>query len=94
MTTTSTTKIDLAKRLFDAIQARKQAEKLEAALKSEIKLVMGDETTMVADGIEITREEASRSGIDGDLLTEKMGEAFVLGFIKTTTFEKLSVKKV
>lgn len=93
MTTTSETKIDLVKKLYQVIQERKQLEQTEKALKEEVRVVMGDQVELVADDVVVTREEASRESIDKEALVEEMGKDFVAKFTKVSTFEKMQVKK-
>jgi hypothetical protein len=81
-----------AKRYLELCEQIKKLEKEKDQLRKAILGVMGDSTAILLDGVILTTKEQSRSSIDREKLTLKMGDQFVNEFLNVTTFKVLSAQ--
>lgn len=76
------------------IQAElKKLNKIEENLKDQIKLTMGDLSSLGAGDYVATLQERSRSSVDQKLLKELVGEEILKEATKTTQYKVLTVVK-
>lgn len=94
MKTQSENKVTLVKKLHALIETRKIAEKEEKEIKAELKMIMGDDSTLEAGGLIVLRSERSRKDLDKDQLSEDMGQEFIAKYTKVSHYEIMEVKPI
>jgi hypothetical protein len=92
MNTKSANTINLVAKLFEIIETRKVAEKLEKDLKAQIKIVMGEDAILNAGDFCVVIETRNRTDLDKTALGHDMGQEFILKYSKRSEYEILSVK--
>jgi hypothetical protein len=92
MKTESKGMIDAVNQLYQAIEQRKAAEKVEKELKGVIKEFMGKDTMLSAGGYIVIVEDRVRTDLDRKALTIELGTEFLEKFTKTSHYDIMSVK--
>ncbi len=92
MNTKSVSTIEMVTKLFEVIEARKVAEKLEKDLKTQIKAVMGEDAILNAGDFCVVIETRNRTDLDKTAIAHDMGTEFITKYSKRSEYEILSVK--
>lgn len=85
--------IEYARKLAEAIEARRTAERLEKELKAHFLEVLGDDPALLAGEYLISTEKRSLTTLDKQALHELLGDK-LSDYEKTTEYSVLSVKSV
>lgn len=86
--------ISMVAQLFEIIENRKAAEKVEKELKEVLKGIMGEDATLEAGEFMVLLESRVRSDLDKKAILENEGPDFIAKYSKTTEYEILSVKSM
>jgi hypothetical protein len=82
--------IELVDELADLRQERKNIEKREAFLKSEIKAFLGEEKSMLAGSYVVTVSMKVRGYLNRELLERDLGD--LLPYTNYTPYEQMDIK--
>lgn len=93
MNTKSQEKIDLVSKLNVIIETRKILEKDEKALKEKIRLLMGEESTLIAGDLVVLRSIRTRKDLDKVAIMHDLGNDFFNKYNKSSQFEVMEVKR-
>lgn len=92
MKTESKKNIELAEKLFHAINLRKKFEAEETRLKKEVKDLMGESLVLEAGNVIIMIDERIRTDIDKKSLISEMGKDVVSKFEVLRAYEVMNVR--
>lgn len=93
MNTKSQEKIDLVSKLNVIIETRKILEKDEKALKEKIRLLMGEESTLIAGDLVVLRSIRTRKDLDKVAIMHDLGNDFFNKYNKSSQFEVMEIKR-
>lgn len=93
MRTTNQRTIAVVMALFQAIQARKAAEKVELGAKKTLKSLMGSDAILEAGTLCVVRETRNRSDFDKVAFAHDHGQSLLDQYMKRSEYEIISVKE-
>ena len=91
MKTQSKKTVELVLALHQAIEARKDLERTEKALKEQVRAIMGDETTLVAGDVVIALAERTRLDLNKDAIMHDFGHEFFAKYEVKSTYTIMNV---
>ena len=94
MKTIAKEKVELAERLLKVIEARKELEKEEKALKDTVKEIMGDEKILEAGPVLILLDERERTDLDKKRLVQDLGMDLIKQYETHSSFQVMTVRGV
>ena len=92
MKTIAKEKVELAERLFKVIEARKELEKEEKALKDTVKEIMGDEKILEAGPILILLDDRQRTDLDKKRMVQDLGMDLIKQYETSSSFQIMTVR--
>lgn len=92
MKTISKEKVELAERLLKVIEARKELEKEEKALKDTVKEIMGNEKMLEAGCVLILLDERERTDLDKKRMTADLGLELIKRYETHSSFQVMTVR--
>lgn len=92
MKTVAKDKVELAERLLKVIEARKELEKEEKALKDSVKEIMGDEKMLEAGPVLILLDERQRTDLDKKRMVQDLGMDLIRQYETTSSFQMMTVR--
>lgn len=93
MKTVAKEKIEKAERLSELIELRKEIEREEKILKDFFKSEIDVSSFLEAGNVIISLEQCKRTGIDKNLLIEKLGDKYKQ-FETVTEYQQVNVKRI
>lgn len=84
---------EILKAAFKAIEARKKAEKKERELKEQVKALLGNNSTLEADGFFAVLSPCQRASLDKELVKAMIGEDGMEQVTVITEYEKLEIRR-
>lgn len=92
MKTIAKEKVELAERLLKVIEARKELEKEEKALKDTVKEIMGDEKILEAGPILILLDDRQRTDLDKKRMIQDLGMELIRQYETASSFQVMTVR--
>lgn len=92
MKTIAKEKVELAERLLKVIEARKELEKEEKALKDTVKEIMGEEKVLEAGPILILLDDRQRTDLDKKRMVQDLGMDLIKQYETLSSFQIMTVR--
>lgn len=84
--------VQALRRLAETVEMRKELDKVEKAIKDQIKEFMGDEMILHGGDYVAIQKEVKRTDLDKQALQAHLGDDYE-NFLKQTSYRTLEVKK-
>lgn len=93
MKTVAKENVEIAQKLFNTIEARKQLEKAEKELKDRVKELMGTEKMLDAGNILILLDDRERTDLDKKRMTLDLGLDLIKQYETKSSFQIMTVRE-